>query len=331
MVLSRLPRPLRTGARLLLAALLLLGGQAARAGAATSRDAMDRLEEVLELRLEDGRLTADSVLPAILVSAAPAYEASAPWFTTRAIEVLERNFGGDGLRLCEACMAPRTTVEGGTLVYQAGPISLAEAQRLDEQSRGAGTPARSAIWIDEHDGGVAIRIVDLRTARVLYAQNIDPNLVESSNSRRMATLSEELERRARGDSLTQTFVDIALFPGQHVSVDITDQWGADNRKLSGLTISLFDPVIGIGLAHHHCIDALHMLVGGKAIMSVPTAIVRTVGDQGGDVIDPLLTVTGIVRVPFGRSNYGAILSASTNGQIGLGISLMNIAFLPVLP
>ena len=324
MVLSRLPR------LLVVACLLMMTGRA-NAGAATSRDAMDRLEEVLELRLEDGRLSADDVMPAILVSAAPNYEASAAWFTTRAIEVLERSFGGDGLRLCEACMAPRTYVEEGALVYQTGPVSLAEVRRLDEQSRGTGAPARSAIWLDEHDGGVAIRIVDLRTARVLFAQNIDPNLIESGNTARMYTLSEELERRARGDSLTQTFVDIALFPGQHVSVDITDQWGADNRNLSGLTISLFDPVVGIGVAHHRCIDALHMLVGGKAIMSVPTAIVRAVGDQGGDVIDPLLTVTGIVRVPFGRSNYGAILSASTNGQIGIGVSLMNIAFLPVLP
>ena len=38
-----------------------------------------------------------------------------------------------------------------------------------------------------------------------------------------------------------------------------------------------------------------------------------------------------MRIPFGRSNYGALLTASTNGQVGFGISLMNISLLPVLP
>ena len=57
----------------------------------------------------------------------------------------------------------------------------------------------------------------------------------------------------------------------------------------------------------------------------------SVGGADTDVIDPLLTGVAITRVPFGRSNYGAILSVSTNGTVGLGISLMNISLLPVLP
>ena len=60
------------------------------------------------------------------------------------------------------------------------------------------------------------------------------------------------------------------------------------------------------------------------------AIARGVGDTG-DVIDPIVTGVAVVRVPFGRSNYGAVLTASTNGQIALGVSLMNISPLPVLP
>ena len=40
---------------------------------------------------------------------------------------------------------------------------------------------------------------------------------------------------------------------------------------------------------------------------------------------------GVLRVPFGRSNYGALATVSTNGAFGFGLSLMNIHFLPVLP
>ena len=314
----------------LLAAALLVSG-AAHADPAASRDALDRLEELLQLRLDDGRLSADDVLPAIVVSARPRYEASADWYTTGALEVLLHAFGDGGLRLCEACMAPRATVQDGVMAWQAGPIALDEVLRLDEQYRGDAAPARTAIWLDEQPGGVSVRIVDLRNARVVYAQNVDPNLVENDNTWRMYTLSEELERRARGDSITQAFVDFALYPGQHIALDWTDQWGATNRNLSGVTFTLFDPVVGIGANHYRCLQAFDILVGGQLVLSLPTAVVRAVGDTNANVIDPLVTAVGVMRVPFGRSNYGAVVTASTNGEIGMGISLMNISLVPVIP
>lgn len=286
---------------------------------------------MLELRLEDGTLSAAALRPAVLVSASPRDPASQSWYVTQVITVLERRLGPGGLRLCEACMAPRAFVDGGQMTLQTGPVGLDEVIRLDDRYRGDAEPARVAIWVDEHRGGVSVRIVDLDTGRLLFAQNLDPSLTEVNNSARLYTLSEELERRSRGDSLTQAFVDIAVYPGQHVSFDWTDQWGPTNHNLSGVTLSLFDPVVGIGAVHYRCIDVLDATVGGKLILSLPTALVRAVDDSGTDVIDPIVTLVGVVRVPFGRSNYGALLSASTNGQIGLGISLMNISLVPVLP
>ncbi len=315
--------------RVVIAALLLLSATA-RADSPTTRDSLDRLEELLQLRIEDGMLSRDEVMPALLVSAEPIYLESEDWFATRAIEVLEKAFGNGGLRLCEACMAPRAFVENGYLAYQTGPIGLDEVVRLDDQSRGDSQPAKSAIWIDEHRGGLAIRIVDLRTSRVLFAQNVDPNLVENKNTQRIYSLSAELERRARGDSLTQAFVDFAFYPGQHFSLDWTDQWGKTNSNLSGVTLSVFDPVIGIGACHYRRIEYLNVLLGAKLILSMPTALVRSLGEVDFDLIDPPLTAVGVARVPFGRSNYGAIFTVSTNGQVGLGISLMNISLLPVV-
>ena len=302
----------------------------ASAGPADTSDALDRLEEILELRIDDGLLDAEALQPAILVSSQPRYEASQAWYAARVIEVLERSLGADSLRLCEACMAPRAFVAEGSLTWQTGPVSLDDVVRLDDQSRGDAPPARSAIWLDEHRGGVAVRIVDLRTARVIFAQNVDPNLVEYDNTQRAYGLSEELERRSRGDSVTQTFVDFALYPGQHLSLDWTDQWGPTNSNLSGLTISVLDPIVGIGACHYKVTPLFNTMVGGQVLISLPTAITRSVGDSDEDALDPLLNVAGVVRVPFGRSNYGGVLTVSTNGVVGLGISLMNIRFLPVL-
>lgn len=308
-------------------------GPAAWAGPDDTRDALDRLGELLELRVEDGSLPRDRVSPAILVSAAPRYEETAAWFGTGALEVLQGALGAEGLRVCEACAAPRVVAIDGALSYTSGPVSLDELQRLDELARGDAAPAKSAIWIDEHKGGVSIRIVELATGQVLFAQNVDPTLVEVRNTARVYTLSEELERRARGDTLTHSFADFALYPGQHLSWDVSDQWGATNRNLAGATFSIFDPVLGVG-GHYHRVTALYNVsVGGKVIFSLPTAAVQAVSQDGEqvEVLDPLLTAAAIVRVPFGRSNYGVVLAASTNGEVGIGISLLNMRILPVIP
>lgn len=313
-----------TGATLLVPA-------TARAERATTRDALDRLEEILEMQLDDGLLLATDVLPAIVVSTAPRYEESRVSYGPSAIGVLSRTFGNSGLRLCEACMVPRTFVSSGRLERYAGPMGLDEIIRLDDAARGTSQPARTAIWLDEHERGVALRIVDLQTARVVFARNVDPTLHEHTQSARAYARSRELERRARGDSLAHAFVDVALFPGQHVSLDWTEQWGETNANLSGVVISLFDPVMGIGGAYYRCLDFFSILVGAKVIMSFPSALARAVSDEDIELLDPIVTGVFVMRVPFGRSNYGGVLAVSTNGQVALGISLLNISLLPVLP
>ena len=304
----------------------------ATAGPSTTLEAFERLEEVLELRIEDGLLVRDEVLPAIVVSARPLYEESAPLFGNRALEVLVSSFGDRGLRMCEACMAPRTIVENGDLVVQTGPIGLDEVVRLDDQLRGEGQASRSAIWIDEHRRGVSIRIVDLATARVLFAQNIDPSLAEVRRTRNRYRLAAELERRADDDGLTQAFFDFTIAPDQHLSLEWNDQWGRDNGNLSGFTISVLDPFIGIGGSYHRRIPLANTLIGTKVLVSLPTAFSRVFDDTGDfQLVDPLITAVGVVRVPLGRSNYGVVATASTNGNFGVGLSLMNISLLPVIP
>ena len=137
--------------------------------------------------------------------------------------------------------------------------------------------------------------------------------------------------QARGDSLTQAFVDLAVVPRQHISLDWTDQWGPQNRRLSGVTLSIVDPVAGVGACHYRSTRLFDTTVGAKLLMSLPTALVSSVDSGSGGGLDPLVTGVAVVRVPFGRSNYGGVATLSTNGQFAVGISLLNITFLPVLP
>lgn len=299
----------------------------------TSRDALDRLEESLLLRIEREGLSKDNLLPAIVVSVTPAFEETRSWYPTAALGTLIRVFGAANLRACEACMAPRTYVQdNGSVTQSTTSVSADEIAKLDEQYRGNATAARTAIWLDENANGVSLRMIDLANSRILMAENFDPTLAEAAGTRHNYALTEELARRSRGDSVNHAFFDFSIYPNPHMSLDWLEQWGTNNTNLSGLSVSLFDPVLGIGGSYFRVMpSASNITVGGKLLMSFPTAIVRSVAGSDVEVLDPLLTGVLMARIPIARSNFGFIISASTNGRVGLGFSLMNTTFMPFLP
>jgi hypothetical protein len=323
---------LRRGHRLLLLGVWVLPA-VAYAQRETTREALTRIEETLDLKLQDGSgLPVKDLVPVIVVSVKPAFEETKAWYPTAALTTLVRVFGGAGLRSCEACMAPRVYAQDGYLEQSTGDLSTSEITRLDQIGRGTASPARAAVWLDENADGVSLKIVDLKNSRIVFAENFDPSLTEQNRTRKNVALARELDRRARGDALTHTFVDFAVFPGQHVSMDWTEQWGDSNCNLSGFTFSFFDPVAGIGAAYYRIIpQALNLMVGAQVLLSFPTALVRAISHMDQNVIDPLFTGTLVARLPIASSNFGVLLMVSTNGRFGIGVSLLNISFLPFLP
>ena len=298
----------------------------------TTREALSRMEETLDQKLESGGGVAKELVPVIVVSVNPAFEESKAWYPTAALATLGRIFGTAGLRSCEACMAPRLYVESGRVEQNSTALDAGEITRLDDALRGKSAPARVAVWLDETAEGVSLRMVDLRNSHLVFADNFDPALSGPANTRKRVALAQELDRRARGDSLVHTFLDATFYPGQHLSLDWSEQWGATNANLSGVTLSLFDPVLGIGVNYYRVIpQAFNITVGAKIIMSLPTALVSAISQQSVRLIDPLLTGVLVVRVPISTTNYAVTLTASTNGHIGVGFSLMNFSLLPFLP
>ena len=326
MVLSHRAHRLLFGLALMVA---VTATASARAQREASVAALERMAEALEPAVNGGAL--DGVAPIILVGARPAFEATRSWFPTAAVVSFADAIGRGKLRACEACMQPRVQAEGGAFVYSSGAMSIAEIVATDTDTRGAGAPAAAAAWIDETDDGVAIRLVSLRTGQILFAQNIDGRLQEQMRSAQTFTFTDDVERRLRGESLTHVWLDLALVPGQHVSLDVVDQFGDKNLDMAGITVSALDPIVGVGGVYYRVIpEAFNLTIGAQAVVSVPTAAVAALG-LDGDLLDPLVTGVVVVRWPIPETAYGVLLTASTNGQFGLGITLMNINFLPVLP
>lgn len=322
----------------LLAATLtvLVVGFAPRAFAqrAATEQALERLAEALSPQVEEGSLAPQGIGPVLLVAATPAFEETRAWFPAAALQTTLRSFGASHVRLCEACMSPRVRSESGRLELDS-TLSLTEIARLDDELRGQGAPARSALWIEETPGGVAVRLVALSTGQVLFAGNFDGGQRERVRTSQVYNATLDVGRRLRGESLTHLMLDVGIFPGQHISLDVVEQFGATNNHMAGVTFSLFDPILGVGAAYYYVIrPAWNLTLGAQAILSVPTALVNLLPtDDGGTVelIDPMLTGVLVARMPIPKTSFALVAMASTNFTFTVGFTLTNASFLPFVP
>jgi hypothetical protein len=181
-------------------------------------------------------------------------------------------------------------------------------------------------------GGVSLRIIDLRNSRVVAAENFDEAQTDANSLRRNTAMVKEQARRARGDALAHAFIDIAVLPMQHISLDWSEQWGDTNANLAGVSVSVLDPLLGVGGSYFRIIpEAFNLTIGAKVLVSIPTALVKALSPNTDSLIDPLFTAVLVVRWPIFKTNFGLVATLSTNGKVGIGISLLNVSLLPVLP
>jgi len=322
---------------IMLASVLAIMPQSADAQVEDTRDAILRFEETFASRLEDGLVDRNEMLPLLLVSARPYFERSAAAYGAAVVASLSQVVGASQIRVCDACVRPDVRTSTGRLETRTGPETQGELRALDESLRGQGERARAAVWIDETaQGGVSVRIVSLSDARVLYADVVTSTLEWSTRSRKNYSISQDALRRGRGDSLTHAFVDVGMYPSQHIALDWMEQWGATNENLTGISLSLLSPVLGLGPTYARAFPKLYgSLLGGKVMLSVPTSIAKSLSKgQSGDLIDPIVSAVGYMRVPIPlfSGNYGGFVFLQLpQGRFGVGLSANNMSLLPVIP
>ena len=310
----------------------LLGSGAGYAQRDNTQQAFDRFEEDLQPEVDEGTLSPKGIGPIILVGATSAYEETRAWFPAAAVRSLVRVFGRSNIRACEACMNPTVRSVGRRLEYNT-VLSLADVVRIDEEQRGKSPPARSAVWMEETPGGMAVRIVSLANGQILFAGNFDGSQTERVRTAEVYNLTTELGRRLRGQSLTHVIIDAGVLPNLHISTDVVEQFGDYNLNLAGLTFSLIDPVVGFGVSYYRVIPQLwDFTIGAKLIASIPTVLALAL-NQGNpvEVIDPPLTGVIVARFPIPQTNFAAFASASTNFSFTVGVSMLNVSLLPFLP
>jgi hypothetical protein len=324
-----------------LAVVALAAAGPAGAQRATTDGALARAREAISDAQRDNVVPIDVVV--LLVSAQPAFEETRSSFPAAAAAVVVDVFGPRQVRLCNACMNPRVVQGEGGLRYDTGELALADLLAVDAAARGTAPAARLGVWLDETPAGVALRIVDLGSGNLLLARHLEPGLATWKRSARHVSVTDDIRRRLRGDSLTHVHWNLGLYPGQHVGLELLDQFGPERRDLAGLSLSVLNPVAGIGGAYHHVFpEALNVAVGAKVIVGIPGLVVEAVNDQAGTdanltaFIGGPITAMTTAQLPIFDTNYAVFAFAGVHlprfsPTVGVGVSLLNVHVLPILP
>jgi hypothetical protein len=297
-------------------------------------------EAILEAQ-RDGGVPTDVVV--LLVSAKPAYVETRASFPAAAAAVLVDVFGSGRVRACEACMNPRVVEGTAGVRYDTGETTLADVLALDAATRGPAPAARLGAWLDETPTGVALRLVDLADGSVLLSRHLEPGLDTVIRSARQVTVTEDIRRRLRGDSLTHVHWNLGLYPGQHLSLELLDQFGPTRADLAGLSLTLLNPLLGVGGAYQRIFpEAWNLAVGGKVIVGIPGLVVEALNQQLDSdinlatIIGGPVTLMATAQLPIFDTNYAVFAFAGVHvpsflPSAGIGISLLNVHVLPILP
>jgi hypothetical protein len=319
----------------------VLGAAPAAAQRATTDGALARAREAITEAQRDGGVPTDVVV--ILVSARPAFVETQASFPAAAAAVVIDVFGARQVRACDACMNPRLVQGDDGVRYDTGEIALNDVLALDASTRGKAPAARLAVWLDETPAGVALRIVDLGDGSLLLSRHLEPGLDTRQRSARHVSVTQDIERRLRGDSLTHVHWNLGLYPGQHLGLELLDQFGPQRQDLAGLSLTMINPVGGIGGAYQRVFpEAWNVTVGAKVIVGVPGLIVQTLNQQTGADADLTAFIGGPVttmvsaQLPIFDTNYAVFAFAGLHlprftPSMGVGISLLNVHVLPILP
>ncbi len=339
MVLTSIPRALLPAAIAVVVG--VLGASPALAQRATTDGALARAREALVEAQRDGAVPTDVVV--LLASARPAFVETQASFPAAATAVVVDVFGARQVRACDACMNPRLVQGDDGFRYDTGELALDDLVALDAAARGKGPPARLAVWLDETPAGVALRVVDLADGGVLLARHLEPGLDTLVRSTRHVAVTEDIRRRLRGDSLTHVHWNLGLYPGQHLSLELLDQFGPQRQDMAGLSLSLVNPVAGIGGAYQRVFpEAWNVAVGAKVIIGIPGLVLQTLNTQTGADVDLTNFIGGPVttmvtaQLPIFDTNYAVFAFAGLHlprfaPSVGVGISLLNVHVLPILP
>ena len=304
----------------LICALLACAGQEALALQPATIDNLQALEDKLREHVEDGYLQTEDLTPLTLIEVSGDTE-DAKALTNAILHSLGQALNVPIL-MCEACQATyrQTATES---IYSNGIVEIDDVKRVYEKQK---SMPKAAAWVRFNRSSISIRIVSMETSRVLFADTVDTSIDWSGRSIQSFSRSREAERSARGDAIVHGQIDFSpIGHGTHMGYSLMQQWGDSNQYLSGLSVNLTDPLLGIGLNTFKVFPEFNnMLMGGKFLISIPSALSSALSKSSSNALNQSpYTLVAMVKYPMFRNEPAKYLVnayISTNANFGIGIT-----------
>lgn len=290
----------------------------------TGRD-FDQLRDILREHLEADSDLKARVTPTLLATPVHHWYESRQDFASQATAMIKSILKEpNDVILCGDCNLWRLNIATGERLHmQNGELALGELTILKSQQKYG--QAKSLTVIRETPSGIELKVVELDDGRILLSALADGNS-DLDTQKPWLRYTKERSRRLRGEGLTYGMVNLGVYPKPLVQFEFIEQWGAQNQHLSGVGISLINPVAALGAVYHylwHSNKKIHF----SGALYLPLAETLVPDQDQGPV--GRFVLQGMAQYNFSKSHaFG--LSISTQGVVSLGIVFQDILLLPII-
>lgn len=284
------------------------------------------LEDTLKSRLEDEGGLKKAIFPMLLATPVHHWAESKADFTAAVTKVMTRVAGAaDAIISCTDCDTWRLNVSAkNQLEIHNGELSLTELASLRKIPKYG--EAHSMALVRETPSGVEMKVISIDDGRILFY-----TLADSSKNLDDATpylnYARERDRRLNGESLSYVFINMGLYPEGLFQLEFVEQWGDRNQHISGIGLSLFNPVFALGAVYHYMIPSIKRLhVSGALYYPLQNALADAAGGQDNALSDSFVG-QAMIQYAFANS-YAVFASVNSEGSLSLGFNFYNPLFMP---
>jgi hypothetical protein len=285
------------------------------------------LEDTLRSRIEDEKDFKKSVFPLLLATPLHHWAESKADFAASVTKVLtDVGTEADAVIACTDCDTWRLNVASNNqLQINNGELTLTELSYLRKMPKYG--EARAVAMVRETPSGVEMKVISIEDGRILFY-----TLADSSKSLDAQTpylnYARERDRRLNGEALSYVFVNIGVYPQGLFQLEFVEQWGDRNQHISGIGLSLVNPVFSIGAVYHYMFPNIkRMHATGALYYPLQNALADAAG-QNENLADSFV-VQAMIQYAFANS-YAVFAAVSSEGSLSAGFSFYNPLFLPFL-
>jgi hypothetical protein len=297
--------------------------------AAERRDKVAGFEEKLIDSMRSGQLP--SSLGRILIVSLRSDQGQPDALKNQLADVMKRTLEG-AVTICEPCfMTESAWLKDGEISR-----NYLDRKRIADiiQQHSEWGEIDVFAYFQEDAKRLSWRLEEARSGDILSAGVVDQEGNWTRRTISRSTMNEAAERRAAGQPLMHTVLDIAAYPSAFVNIDFLEQWGEYNNRFTGIGLSLYNPTGGVGISHYQIIPRMgNAMVGAQFLLNIP-AVLSSAGkksDSSSDDEEDESTTNDqfllnlMLRYPLTDSGiWNVFFFVSTSASVGAGISLIGI-------